>query len=69
MTFLLETNPAFLIIPVRNNEYVFYNSLQHVGARLTKLEMLILDLYYKYTNKTYIIHQFPTRQADTIKKA
>ncbi len=69
MTFLLKTNPAFLIIPVRNNEYVFYNSLQHVGARLTKLEMLILDLYYKYTNKTYIIHQFPTRQADTIKKA
>lgn len=69
MEFLLETNPAFLILPVESNEYVFYNSLQHVGVRLSHLEMLILDLYYKYTNKAFIIRQFPENQTKIIEDA
>jgi radical SAM protein with 4Fe4S-binding SPASM domain len=68
MKFLLETNPAFLILTV-GDEYIFYNSLQHIGSRLTELEMLVLDLYYKYQNAEYIINKFPWRQQTQIKDA
>jgi radical SAM protein with 4Fe4S-binding SPASM domain len=49
-----------------NDEFVFYNSLQHIGARLTELEVQILDLYYKYQDKEYIISQFPSSQQEAI---
>lgn len=69
MNFLLETNPAFLILPIDNDEFVFYNSLQHIGARLTHLELLILDLYYKYQDSEYIISSFPVEQQSVVKNA
>ncbi len=34
MDFLLETNPAFLIIPINTTEFVFYNS-REFGIRNT----------------------------------
>ena len=58
MNFLLSSNPAFLIIPIDNNEFVFYNSLQHRASRLNYLEMLILDMYYTFQDKEYILSHF-----------
>lgn len=66
MKFFLETNPAFLILKINEEQYVFYNSLQHIGARLDKLEILILDLYYKYNNIKYIVKQFPENKSKII---
>lgn len=69
MDFFLETNPAFLILPIEDKEYIFYNSLQHRGSRLTHLEMLILDMYYRYQNKDFIVSNFENNKQDTIRKA
>lgn len=69
MKYLLESNPAFIILEVDNDEYVFYNSLQHVGARLTKLELSLLDLVYTYQNKEYLISKFPENQREIILNA
>lgn len=69
MKYLLETNPAFLILELEGGDYVFYNSLQYVGARLTQLELLILELVYKFQDKDYIISKFPQRQHEKIAKA
>lgn len=62
MKYLIESNPAFILLGIDNGEYVFYNSLCHIGARLTELEVLILDLVYTYQNKAYILSKFPERQ-------
>lgn len=69
MKFLLESNPAFLLLEVENNEYVFYNSLQHIGARLSHLEVQILDLVYTYQDKEYIISKFSEPQRTLIANA
>ncbi len=69
MRYLLESNPAFILIAVENEEFVFYNSLQHIGARLTRLEVLILELVYTYQDKTYIMSKFPTKQHIQISNA
>lgn len=69
MKYLLESNPAFIVLEVDNDEYVFYNSLQHVGARLTKLELSVLDLVYTYQNKEYLISKFPENQREIILNA
>lgn len=58
MDFLLESNPAFLILPLNSTEFVFYNSLQHRASRLSYLEMCILDMYYTYQDKDYILSLF-----------
>lgn len=58
MDFLLESNPAFLILPISSTEFVFYNSLQHRASRLSHLEMRILDMYYTYQDKDYILSLF-----------
>lgn len=65
MDFLLETNPAFLIIPINTTEFVFYNSLQHRASRLSYLEMRILDMYYTYQDKDYILSQFNEDKKET----
>lgn len=59
MQFLVESNPAFLIIKNTENQFVFYNSLQHRASRLNYLEMAILDMYYTYQDKNFILSQFP----------
>lgn len=69
MKFLLESNPAFLLLEVGDNEYVFYNSLQHVGARLSELEVQILDLVYTYQDKEYILSKFSGNQYGLISDA
>ena len=69
MKYLLESNPAFLLLEVENGEYVFYNSLQHVGARLSMLEVQILDMMYTYQNREYILSKFSGRQYDLINDA
>ena len=69
MNYLLETNPAFIIIPVENDNYVFYNSLQHTGTRLTHLEMLILDMYYRYQDKSFILQKFDNKKRNLIETA
>ena len=58
MDFILESNPAFLILPINSTEFVFYNSLQHRASRLSYLEMRILDMYYIYQDKDYILSLF-----------
>ena len=69
MDFLLETNPAFLIIPINTTEFVFYNSLQHRASRLSYLEMRILDMYYTYQDKDYILSQFNEDKKETLAEA
>lgn len=58
MQFLVESNPAFLIIKTNDDQFVFYNSLQHRASRLNYLEMMILDMYYTYQSKNYILSLF-----------
>lgn len=58
MQFLVESNPAFLIIKTNDDQFVFYNSLQHRASRLNYLEMMILDMYYTYQDKNYILSLF-----------
>lgn len=69
MKFLLTSNPAFFILPCGNNEYVFYNSLQHRASSLNQIEMGILDLYYTYQDKDYIINMFDNDKKPLIKNA
>ena len=66
---MLSTNPAFLLIELDDNNFVFYNSLQHKAARLTKLEVLILDMVFTYRDYAYIINRFPISQRNIIEKA
>lgn len=62
---LLSYDPNFLILDVkRGNEYIFYNSIRHLGCRISKLELLLLELLYKYEDIEYISSKFPVgRQA------
>ena len=69
MKYLIESNPAFLLLEVESGEYVFYNSLQHVGARLSMLEVQILDMMYTYQDKEYILSKFTGRQYELINDA
>lgn len=69
MEYLIESNPAFLLLRISENEYVFYNSLQHIGARLTKVEVQILDMIYTYQDKDYILLKFPDIHKETIKRS
>lgn len=69
MDFLLESNPAFLILPINTTEFVFYNSLQHRASRLSYLEMRILDMYYTYQDKDYILSQFNEDKKETLAEA
>ena len=69
MKYLIESNRAFLLLEVESGEYVFYNSLQHVGARLSMLEVQILDMMYTYQDKEYILSKFTGRQYDLINDA
>lgn len=69
MEYLIESNPAFLLLRITENDYVFYNSLQHIGARLTKVEVQILDMIYTYQDKDYILLKFPDIHKNTIKRA
>lgn len=67
--FLLQTNPAFLLIPLEEDKYVFYNSIGHIGACLSRVEVMVLDLLYKYQSEDYIISLFPSHQADVLRSA
>lgn len=69
MKYFIESNPAFVLLEVGQEEFVFYNSLRHVGARLKKLELMILDLVYIYRDRTYILSKFPERQRGLISDA
>lgn len=69
MKFLLESNPAFLLLKVEKNEYIFYNSLLHIGARLSNVETQILDLVYTYQDREYILSKFPQHHRDLIGNA
>lgn len=69
MELLLTTNPGFLVLPVDNNEFVFYNSYIHIGCRLTKLELLILDLVYRYNDLEFIANKFDASKKAVFEKA
>jgi radical SAM protein with 4Fe4S-binding SPASM domain len=66
---LIETCPSFLVLRIDDDHCVFYNSITHIACKLTKIELLILDLYYKYCDKGYIIEQFPEDKKDLILKS
>ncbi|MDE6536418.1 MAG: radical SAM protein [Muribaculaceae bacterium] len=69
MKFLLESNPAFLILPIDSGEYIFYNSLQHRASRLSELEMIVLDHYYKYQNKEFILSKIHENHREAVSEA
>ncbi|WP_455587321.1 SPASM domain-containing protein [Bacteroides sp.] len=65
---LISYDPNYLILDTTaNNEYIFYNSVRHFGCRINKLELLLLDLLYKYENVDYITSQFPIEKQDIVK--
>lgn len=65
--FLLETCPCYSIYE-NGKDYIFYNSIRHLGCRLSKLEMLILDLKYKYKNNNFIENKFSSDYRHIINK-
>lgn len=66
---LIESNPAYSVYKIDDATYIFYNTIRHIGCRLTNLEILILDMYYKYQDQDYIISKFPDRQKEILMKA
>lgn len=58
--FLLSYDDDFVMLQSTNMQnqetYVFYNSITHRGIRLSKLELTILELVYKYDNDEFVIN-------------
>ena len=64
---LLHNNPKYLLsydrnfVIIKDNEeksteayYIIYNSVNHIVAKLSKIEFYLLDLLYKYEDPMYI---------------
>jgi hypothetical protein len=66
---LIETCPSFILLKMDDEHSVFYNSISHIACRLNKIELLILDLYYKYHDIGYIINQFSEDKKNLILKS
>lgn len=66
---LIESCPSFIVLPIDDEHSVFYNSIVHIACKLTKIELLILDLYYKYQDREYILEQFPEDKKGLILKS
>lgn len=65
---VISYDPNYLILDMdADNEYIFYNCVRHFGCRINKLELLLLDLLYKYEDVDYITTQFPTKKQELIK--
>lgn len=67
--FLLETNSSFILLKLEDNDYVFYNSIRHIGCRLKYVEVKILDLLYTYKNADFIISNVSENKRNIIKSA
>lgn len=67
--FLLETNPSFVLLRLENGDFVFYNSIRHIGCRLHPIELRILDLAYTYQDYDYILSKFSGKQKVLIEKS
>lgn len=64
---LLHNNPKYLLsydrnfVIIKDNEekstevyYIIYNSVNHIVAKLSKIEFYLLNLLYKYEDPMYI---------------
>lgn len=65
----LSYNPNYLIIEINEREYLFYNSIRHFGCRISKLELLLLNVLYKYEDIDYIVSKVPIEEQEKTKEA
>lgn len=67
-TLALSYDPNFLILDTEiKDEFIFYNSVRHFGCRINKLELLLLNIFYKYANIDYVVSQFPPERQTSIR--
>lgn len=68
---LISFDPAFVILEDKSAgieyPYVFYNSIRHIGCRINKLELFLLNLLYKYREIDYILSKFSEDKQELIK--
>lgn len=64
----ISYNPNYLIIEINKQEYIYYNSVRHYGCRISKLELLLLNVLYKYDNISHIIAKMPMEQQEKAKE-
>ncbi|MDR0983066.1 MAG: radical SAM protein [Culturomica sp.] len=64
----ISYDPNFLIIEIAEQEYIFYNSVRHFGCRISKLELLLLNVLYKYEDIEYIMSNMPIGKQNNLKK-
>lgn len=67
--YLLESNPAFILLKNKDNDYVFYNSINHRAYVLSELELDILELIYTYNDKETILSHFNLEQRALVEEA
>ncbi len=65
----ISSIPYLNIIEIGDSSFVAYNSVIHCGIRVSKLELYILELYYKFQDADYIIQQFDSQHQLSIQKA
>lgn len=65
----ISYDPNYLIIEINKQEYLFYNSIHHFGCRISKIELLLLNVLYKYDDIDYIIAKMPIEQQEKAKEA
>lgn len=53
----ISYNPAFLIVK-QENDYLFYNSINHKAFRLNAVEFELLNLLYTYEDQDYVFSLF-----------
>ncbi len=66
---LVETDPSFLLLESNGGGYTFYNSIRHIGCRLTSVEVKILDLLYTYKDTEYILSGIADSHKAVVKNA
>lgn len=65
---LLSYDPNYLLLEINDKEYIFYNSIRHFGCRISKIELLLLNILYKYDSIDYIIKNIQIGQKDKTKE-
>lgn len=53
----IQNNPAFLIVR-QEDDYMFYNSINHKAFRLNAIELELLNLLYTYEDQDYVFSLF-----------
>lgn len=66
MNMMLLDNPHFLIIK-DNEHFIFYNTIRHYACRISELDLVLFDLFYKYKDLSIILSQLDTKYHQYVK--